>query len=160
MTFAKYANDWVSMQVWRPSTTVRVEAIIANHLEPRFGTMAMASITPSRVRAMVKDLSGTMAPGSVQGIYSVLASIFLTAIRDRIVAESPCTDIKLPEAAQRRIEPLTVEQVEILADAVGAHYRPLVVLGAGAGLRWAKLLGCRLAGSTSRDASCRSASRP
>jgi integrase len=146
VTFAKYANDWVSMQVWRPSTTVHIEAIIANHLEPHFGTLAMTSITSSRVQALVKALSPTMAPGSVRGIYSVLAAIFRTAIRDRVVASSPCTDIKLPEAAQRRIEPLTVEQVEILADAVGAHYRPLVVLGAGAGLRVGEALGMPVGG--------------
>jgi integrase len=147
VTFAKYANDWVSMQVWRASTTVRIEAIIANHLEPHFGTMAMASITSSRVQALVKDLSTTMAPGSVQGIYSVLASIFRTAIRDRVVANSPATrDISLPEVAQRRVEPLTLEQVETLADAVGAHYRPLVVLGAGAGLRVGEALGMPVGG--------------
>jgi len=87
-----------------------------------------------------------MAPGSVRGIYSVLASIFRTAIRDRVVASSPCTAIKLPEAAQRRIEPLADEQVETLADAVGAHYRPLVVLGAGAGLRVGEALGMPVGG--------------
>jgi integrase len=102
----------------------------------------MASITPSRVQAMVKDLSATMAPGSVRGIYTVLASIFRTAIRDHVVANSPCTsDIKLPEVAQRRIVPLTLEQLETLADAVGPLYRPLVVLGAGAGLRVGEALG-------------------
>ncbi len=147
VTFADYAQDWISNQVWRPSTTVHVEAIIANHLEPRFGTVAIASITPSQVQAMVKSLSATMAPGSVKGIHSVLASIFRTAIRDRVVASSPCTsDIKLPDAAQRRIEPLTLEQVEILADAVGAQYRPLVVLGAGAGLRVGEALGMPVGG--------------
>lgn len=81
VAFADYAGDWVANQVWRPSTTVRIETILANHLKPRFGTMAMASITPSHVQTMVKSLSTTMAPGSVRGIYSVLASIFRTAIR-------------------------------------------------------------------------------
>ena len=89
VTFADYAGDWVSNQIWRPSTTVRIETIVANHLEPRFGKMAMASITPSRVQTMVKSLSETMSPGSVRGIYSVLAAIFRTAVRDKVVASSP-----------------------------------------------------------------------
>ncbi len=147
VTFADYATDWVSNQVWRPSTTVRVETIITNHLEPRFGAMAMAAITPSHVQTTVKSLSTTMAPGSVRGIYSVLASIFRTAIRDRVVANSPATpDIRLPEVAQRRVEPLTLAQVETLADAVGPRYRPLVVLGAGAGLRVGEALGMPIGG--------------
>jgi len=107
----------------------------------------IASITPSQVQAMVKSLSETMSPGSVRGIHSVLASIFRTAIRDRVVANSPVTpDIRLPEVAQRRVEPLTLEQVETLADAVGPLYRPLVVLGAGAGLRVGEALGMPVGG--------------
>lgn len=147
VTFADDAGDWVSNQIWRPSTTVRIETIVANHLEPRFGKMAMASITPSRVQTMVKSLSETMSPGSVRGIYSVLAAIFRTAVRDKVVASSPATpDIRLPEVAQRRIVPLTLEQVETLADAVGPLYRPLVVLGAGAGLRVGEALGMPVGG--------------
>ena len=88
--------------------------------------MAMSSITPSHVQTMVKSLSATMAPGSVRGVYSVLAAIFRTAIRDRVVANSPAAaDIRLPEVAERQVEPLSLEQVEILADAVGPLYRPL-----------------------------------
>jgi integrase len=142
VTFGDYAGAWVSNQVWRPSTTVRVETIVTTHLEPRFGKMAMASITPSHVQTMVKSLSETMAPGTVRGVYSALAAIFRTAIRDRVVANSPATpDIRLPEVAQRRVVPLALEQVETLADAVGPLYRPLVVLGAGAGLRVGEALG-------------------
>ena len=159
--FATYARNWVSNQVWRPSTTVRIETILANHLEPRFGEMAMASITPSHVQTMVKSLSATMAPGSVRGIYSVLAAIFRTAIRDRVVANSPATpDIRLPEVAQRRIVALTLEQVETVADAVGPLYRPLVVLGPAPDFGWAKVSGCRPAGSTSACGSSPSPSRP
>jgi hypothetical protein len=120
VTFSAFAKEWVANQVWRPSTTARNEAIIANHLTPRFGSLGMASITPSRVQTMVKELSTTMAPGTVRGIYKVLASIFATAIRDRVVASSPCSpEIKLPEESGRRVEPLTVEEVEVLANAVG-----------------------------------------
>ena len=147
VAFGDYAGAWVSNQVWRPSTTVRIENIVGNHLDPRFGKMAMASITPSHVQTMVKSLSETMSPGSVRGIYSVLAAIFRTAIRDRVVANSPATrDIRLPEVAQRRVVPLTLEQVEILAEAVGPLYRPLVVLGAGAGLRVGEALGMPVGG--------------
>jgi integrase len=147
VTFTTYAEEWMANQVWRPSTTVRIEGVVTNHLVPRFGTLGMASITPSRVQKMIKELSATMAPGTVRGIYTVLAAIFGTAIRDRVVANSPCSsDIKLPEEQRRQVEPLTLEEVEILADAVGELYRPLVVLGAGAGLRVSEALGMSVGG--------------
>jgi integrase len=140
VTFSAFAAEWISNQLWRPSTAVRVEAIVTNHLEPRFGSRAMASVTPSQ--AMIKSLSETMAPGTIRGVHSVLSAIYRTAVRDRVVAQSPCTDdIRLPESAQRLVEPLTLDQVEAVADAVGSLYRPLVVLGAGAGLRVGEALG-------------------
>jgi integrase len=49
--------------------------------------------------------------------------------------------VKLPKQHKRLITPLTLEQVEAVADAVGEKYRPLVILGAGAGLRISEALG-------------------
>jgi integrase len=43
------------------------------------------------------------------------------------------------------VVPLTLEQVEAIAEVIGEHYRPLVVLGAGAGLRIGEALGLDLA---------------
>ncbi len=106
----------------------------------------MSSLTTSMVQTFVKSLSETLAPGTVRGVYSTLAAIFRAAIRDRVVATSPCVDVKLPQGEQRRVEPLSLEAVETLADAVGAHYRPLVVLGAGAGLRVGEALGLPVGG--------------
>ena len=68
-------------------------------------------------------------------------------MRTRVVAQCRCTtDVWLHEALQRRVEPLTLEQVETIADAVGTLYRPLVVLGAGAGLRIGEALGMPMGG--------------
>ncbi|HEY5024870.1 MAG TPA: site-specific integrase [Acidimicrobiales bacterium] len=49
--------------------------------------------------------------------------------------------MKLPRQMPRRVEPLTAEQVALLADGIEDRYRPLVILGAGAGLRIGEALG-------------------
>jgi hypothetical protein len=47
-----------------------------------------------------------------------LSAVYTSAVLDRLVAASPVQRIKLPDATQERIVPLSVEQVEALADAV------------------------------------------
>ncbi len=81
----------------------------------------------------------------MRNIYGVLASIYVAAARDQVVTKSPCVGIKLPPTTSRQVEPLTLRQVENIADAIGEHYRPLVVLGAGAGLRVGEALGLDIA---------------
>lgn len=146
VTLSEYATTWLANQVWRPSTAVRVESILTNHVEPTLGPRRMSSITPSTVEAWVKGLTETLAPGTVRGVYRVLVAVFGAVVRDRVVATSPCTGVKLPRTTSRSVEPLTLESVELLADAVGDRYRPLVLLGAGAGLRVGEALGMPVAG--------------
>ena len=52
--------------------------------------------------------------------------------------------IKLPDATQERIIPLTVEQVEALADAMEPRCRAMIVTQGGLGLRVGELLGLRV----------------
>lgn len=77
-------------------------------------------------------------------VYGYVASIFKAAVRDRLIASSPCIEIKLPKVEPRRVDPLATEIVEKLIDAVPARYRALVVLGAGTGLRQGEAFGLTL----------------
>jgi integrase len=142
--FDDYAASWLESQVWRPSTAVHVQAIVKHHLAPALGSRPLSSVTPSVVQTLVKQLSTSLAPGTVRGVYTVLCAIYRAAVRDRLVTSSPCVSIKLPRVEVRRVEPLSVEGVEAVADAVGIKCRPLVILGAGAGLRVGEALGLRV----------------
>ena len=76
--------------------------------------------------------------------YSLLKSIFRTAVARRFVRESP---VAVEGAAARvsaeDITLLTVAQVQALADAMPARHRLLVLLAAWCGLRFGELTGLR-----------------
>jgi integrase len=57
------------------------------------------------------------------------------------VAWNPCLGVELPRTEKDLVVPLTLAQIEAVADAIGEYYRPLVTLGAGAGLRISEALG-------------------
>jgi integrase len=68
--------------------------------------------------------------------------VFRAAVDDRIIAESPCRSITLPEVQPERVTPLTVEQVQALAAAAEPEWlSAFIVFGAGTGLRFGELLG-------------------
>jgi integrase len=103
--------------------------------------MPLAAVRPSDLDVLVKTLAGKLAASTVEGVYRLAATVFKSAIRDRLVTTTPCVDVRLPEKPRREVVPLTVEQVAELADLVPARYRGLIVLGAGCGLRLSEAVG-------------------
>jgi integrase len=112
-----------------------------NHILPVFGKRPIASIRPTEVQAWVRNLSTTLAPGTVEVVYRYLAAVFRAAVEDRVIATSPCRGVKLPRAEKVRLEPLTTEQVLALVEAVDDRYAAMVVTAAGTGLRQGEVFG-------------------
>ena len=52
--------------------------------------------------AWINKLSEKLAPGSVELVYRWVASIFKTAVGDRLIAASPCIRIALPTKLDTR----------------------------------------------------------
>jgi integrase len=136
-----YAERWRAAQIHRPTTAAQVETHLRRHILPTFGDRRLASVRPSEVQAWVRGLERHLAPSTIGVVYSFLAGIFRAAVRDRLLASSPCIDVRLPKPAPKRVEPLPTERVEALIAAMPERYRALIVLAAGTGLRRGEAFG-------------------
>lgn len=136
-----YVAVWREAQVWRPSTRQQVGSHLKNHVLPAFGDRPLAAVRPSEVQAFVRALSERLAPATVEVVYRYLVSIFRAAVQDRVIAHSPCVGVKLPKIERRMVDPLEVDQVEALVDAMPVRYQALVTLAAGTGLRQGEAFG-------------------
>ena len=141
VTFREYAERWRATQVHRPTTAAHVETMLRRHVYPRLGDKRLGSVLPSDVQSLVKQLSLDLAPATVGVIHRILAGIFKAAVRDRRIVASPCEGTKLPKVHRQRIEPMTLEAVEVLTEAMPERYRALVTLAAGTGLRQGEMFG-------------------
>jgi len=139
--FGEYAREWQAARVHRPTTAELVDSHLRDHLLPRFEDRPLGSIRRSEIQTFVKELSERLAPASVEVVYRFLASIFRSAVADRLIATTPCERIALPKLERKRAIPLETEQVLALADAVPDRYRALVVLAASTGLRQGEAFG-------------------
>ena len=141
VTFGEWAEQWQAAQIWRPSSAAAVETSFRQHALPRFGARPLAGIRPSEVQAWIRELSDTLAPATVKLAYRFFASAMRAAVRDRMLASSPCVDVKLPELVRERVVPLELDQVQSLANVIPERYSALVIVGAGTGLRQGEAFG-------------------
>ena len=141
VTVREFAERWRASQVHRPTTAAHVETMLRRHVYPTLGQKPLSSVLPSDVQALVKRLSLDLAPATVGVVHRILAGIFKAAVRDRRIVASPCEGTKLPKIHRRRVEPMTLEAVQALAEAMPDRYRALVTLAAGTGLRQGEVFG-------------------
>jgi integrase len=76
-----------------------------------------------------------LAGSTVAVIYGRISAAFSAAVRDRIIAPSPCVDVKRPKLSSGVEAVLTTDQVLAIANAILPSYRALVLTMAGTGLR-------------------------
>jgi len=141
ITFRQYAEQWRSVQVHRPSTQEHIEAKLRHYVYPVLGDRPMSSIRTSNIQALTKRLSDQLAPSTAGVVHRIVSSVFRAAVRDRVIAYSPCDGVKPPKVTKSRVEPLATEVVLALADAVPDRYRALVILAAGTGMRQGECFG-------------------
>jgi integrase len=144
ISFQTYGEQWRSVQVHRPSTAAQVETNLRRHVYPTFGDRPIGAIRPSEVQAWVHGLAEVLEPSTVELVYRYAVAIFRSAIADRVIAQNPAVGIRLPKAEPKRIEPLAIDVVEAIVDAVPHRYKALVTLAAATGLRQGECLGLTL----------------
>jgi integrase len=139
--FREYAEEWRAAQVHRRGTAAATESYLRLHAYPRLGDRPIGQIRRSEIQAWVKDRSEVLAPGSVELAYRWVATIFKAAVGDRLIASSPCIRISLPKRPPKEVDPLPVEAVDALVEAMPSRYRALVMFAAGTGRRQGECFG-------------------
>lgn len=135
ITFREYAEQWRMSQVHRPQTAIQYESKLRLHAYPTIGDLPLRAVRPSNVQAMAKRLSGTLAPSTVRLVLKIVSMAFTAAVNDKLIAESPCVGVKTPKPTKTRVQPITLEQLDILRDTVPEELRALIVLVAATGPR-------------------------
>jgi integrase len=144
ITVASYARTWEAAQIGRPATLAVIDNALRVHIVPALGGRQMASVRPSDIQGFIKRLTGKYAAGSVRNIYDTLARMFSAAVNDRVIALTPCRNIRLPRMDDGEINPPTVEEVTEVISAMPDRYRAAAILLAGSGLRIGELFGLQV----------------
>jgi integrase len=144
LRFGDYANTYVDSQQWRPSTRALVASYLKNHVLPALADRPIGAIRRSEVQGFVTGLTAKLAPATVETVYTIVSCIFRSAVRDRVIIDSPCDHISLPEVVKKEVQFLTRDQVSSLTEHMHPRFRALVSVGVGTGLRPGEIFGLRV----------------
>ncbi len=141
-----YAERWVAQRVGlRPRTLELYRWLLARHIGPHLGHVAVAAITADMVRDWRFRLIGSGVSGSAAAkAYRLLRAILATAAEDRLIPRNPCRIRGAGDEKPGERPVLTVAQVFSLADRMkDRRFRALVLLSTFASLRWGEAIALR-----------------
>ena len=110
-------------------------------LLPALGDALLTEVSRADVQSAVVGWSQRYAASTVHVAYGYVASVYKSAVDDRLVQFSPCVRINLPAEQRGRVVPMTVDQVQAVSERVPDWYRAMVILGAATGMRGGELRG-------------------
>lgn len=142
---ADYADTWVQRRrvkggPLKPRTRALYESLLANHIKPALGRVAVGNLTVKAVNAWHAGLTVEQATRNKHA-YSLLKSICETAVKEGLLERNPCQIDGALDAPRKR-DPILLEipEVAALADAIRpARFKALVLLSAWGGLRWGEV---------------------
>lgn len=119
-------SDW--MDYWldvaekpyvRETTYLLYKRNIENHLKPKLGSLLLKELTMEQIQRTADSLRESLAPSTLHGVCRLLKSILLSAVKHRLLYESPYREIRLPKFRQRaprvlnRAEQVRLERVAV-----------------------------------------------
>ena len=139
--FRDFADNWRSLQVHRESTQVIIERGLRLHINPVIGDLQLGAIRPAHIQRLVRQMTDDLSAATVAVTYGFLASMFRSAVRDRLIARSPCDDIRRPGRDRGEVWIPDAGTIEAVAGAMAERYRMVPRLAARSGLRPSELFG-------------------
>ena len=80
--FGDYAEQWRAAQVHRGGTATEIEINLRLHAYPTLGRRQLGGIRRSEIQSWVKELTGVLAPRTVELNYRWVSTIFKAAVGD------------------------------------------------------------------------------
>lgn len=145
MTVGEWCTIWLKGYETRRPSTVRQARSHVKHIVAGFGNRPLASVRPSEVKTWTVALKAQgLADSTVYGLHSRLSHIFSDAVHDGLLPRSPLSRRTSPKAGKQRPYVATTEQIWALHKAMPEGMKPVIMLGAFAGLRVAEIAALRV----------------
>lgn len=145
VTVGELAGPWLAHKkaIRKRSSYDALDGAWRTHVEPRWGSVRIANVRVTDVRAWIGELAEGRSATVVIRCAGVLGGMLDGAVDDGLLAKNPARGLELPKKVRKaRRRYLTAEEVEDVAKAAGQTapmYRLVVLLLAYTGLRWGEM---------------------
>lgn len=139
ITMSQWAARYLAALTISPGTIDNYRSDWERKWEPHLGHLLLTKVTREDVTAALRTIKGK--PKTVANAWGTLATMMKWAVLDGHIDRNPCMGVKLPahehdeEEEHRYLTP--EEQMQVLED-TSPHFRPLVWMLLGTGMRWSE----------------------
>jgi integrase len=144
ITVAEWCATWLTGYERHRASTVQQARVHIRVIVADLGHRPLRSVRPSEVRTWVAALSDRYSPSYAYAVHRRLSQVMTDAVHDGLIPRSPCSRRTSPKMGKQRPYVATTEQVWQLHDALPPYFRPVVLLGAFAGLRVSEIAALRV----------------
>ncbi|MFI7410927.1 tyrosine-type recombinase/integrase [Streptomyces sp. NPDC049627] len=128
-----------------PTTALRYEATVRNHIVEHLGRRELRSLNqPSVIQGWIRTLQDAgLEVSTIEGIFDILSSILGAAVEDGLLPKNPCKakSVKLPTATKKKIIPWSPERVRAVIAGLPKRFQAGGKLAFGCGLRQGEVFG-------------------
>lgn len=139
-TLGDYAASWLERRDLKPRTRDHYRHLLDSFILPTFGTSPLRAVTPREVNEWHHQLGKVTGPTYRAHAYSLLRTLYRTAIDEDEATTSPC---RLRGGGQskrvKKIQPASLEELQRLTEAMPDRLRAAVLIAAWCGLRFGEL---------------------
>lgn len=137
ITFSQWSERWLQSVALRvnPSTLDTYRASITNHLEPRFGDLPLARISPAEIEAFKLELAGKRSTRTVNKELTTLGTILRDAVALDLVLRNPVERVRKLAADRPEMDYFDYEEVSRLLAACEPPLYEMVATAILTGIR-------------------------
>jgi integrase len=140
IAFSHYAHAWLNGRDLSESTRLLYTLTLRRQVLPKLGDVSVTALSPVMIREWHAWLKSATGPTQRAHAYSLVRTILGTAAADDLIAANPCRIRGAGQAKRaRQIKPATLEQLEVLVEAMPPRYRLMVLFAAWNALRFGEL---------------------
>ncbi len=144
-TLGAYAQKWLDANSVGPTTALRYESTVRNHIVAHLGRRELRSLNkPSTIQGWVRTLQdGGFEVSTIEGIFDILSGILGMAVEDGLLPKNPCKakSVRLPTATKKKIIPWPLERVRAVIAGLPERFQAGGKLAFGCGLRQGEVFG-------------------
>lgn len=152
VTFAQLTEAWRQSKRHRPSTALRRDGILNNHLLPVLGHLTLDKIRYSTLQDLVNRwTSQGLKPNTIRNHVRTLVPILDRAVKDDLLAKNPASGLELPKIHRKEARALTPDECISLIEAADDDYAPIIEMLLATGCRWGEFAALNIEDFSAKD---------
>jgi integrase len=155
--FRAEAEAWLAQRIGAESSDMTYKSVLRTHVYPAIGHRQIRTIRREEIKEIIVRMSRKgLSASRIASAHLVINAVFNEAVRNKKLAESPCTDIPVPDIVHAADFVLPTDaELEALAAGLPADWAATVWLMYGCGLRIGEALAVKTRSRINRGTTLR-----